>query len=50
LTGNLTISKASSPTLVLKNTVMDTAAASISAEQYNDLFFTDKNDYINAFV
>lgn len=50
MTDNLTISKTSSPTLVLKNTTMDTKAASISAAQYNSLYFEDKNNYINAFV
>lgn len=50
MTNNLTISKTGSPTLNLKNTTMDTKAASISTEQYNCLYFKDKNDYINAFV
>lgn len=50
LTGNLTLSKSSSPVLSLKNTTMDTAAATMSATQYNSIYFRDKNDLLNGFL
>lgn len=50
LTGNLTLSKSSTPILSIKNTTMDTAAASMSAPQYNSIFFRDKNDLLNGFL
>lgn len=50
LTGNLTLSKSSTPILSIKNTTMDTAAASMSATQYNSIYFRDKNDLLNGFL
>lgn len=50
LTGNLTLSQSDSPILSIKNTTMDTAVASISATQYNAIYFRDKNDLLNGFL
>ena len=50
LTGNLGISTASNPSIFLTNTDIDIKAASISAAEYNSIYFNDKNGLFNAYI